>query len=263
MIPFQQADKTKTLYIHGEAPYGFGIIKTIRTVMLLSSASIAIIRQSILPRAAPMTRRTPSVCSLLPNLFDRHCKLPSLVNDFSSRTASSTSRSSTWGCNLRPSIISVVTDDSYHNHSHHHINNLIGGCRQFASDSKVITSTPPPPPTTTDGSGSSQHDTWVQFQRSIVVAGFETGQTTKEKKNLGKKNRGGKIDRKRKEREAEAEAALRGVDVTQVSYSYCCFFLGVHTDPLLFPFVHVIDFLISIVHMIFFTLYTLNTAEGW
>ncbi len=62
---------------------------------------------------------------------------------------------------------------------------------------------------------STQHNTWVQFQRSIAVSGFETGQTTKER-TLGKKNRGGKIDRKRKEREAEAEALLRGEDVTQV-----------------------------------------------
>jgi hypothetical protein len=67
------------------------------------------------------------------------------------------------------------------------------------------------------GSGSSQHDTWVQFQRSIAVSGFETGQITRER-NLGKKNRGGKVDRKRKEREADAEAALRGEDVTQVSF---------------------------------------------
>ncbi|KAL3823064.1 hypothetical protein ACHAXA_011116 [Cyclostephanos tholiformis] len=59
------------------------------------------------------------------------------------------------------------------------------------------------------------HDAWVQFQRSIAVAGFETGQTTREK-NLGKKNRGGKMDRKRREREAEAEAALKGEDVTQL-----------------------------------------------
>lgn len=177
----------------------------------MSSASVATIRQSIRPRFASMTRRAPSI-SLLSDLFDRQCKVPSLVNDISSRTSSSWS--STWGYNLRPSIISVVTDDSYHNHSHHPINTGIGGSRRFASDIKAPT---PPPPTTTGGSGSSQHDTWVQFQRSIVVAGFETGQTTKEK-NLSKKNRGGKIDRKRKEREAEAEAALRGEDVTQVSY---------------------------------------------
>jgi hypothetical protein len=64
---------------------------------------------------------------------------------------------------------------------------------------------------------SSQHNTWVQFQRSIAVSGFETGQITKER-TLGKKNRGGKIDRKRKEREAEAEALLRGEDVTQVRW---------------------------------------------
>lgn len=64
-------------------------------------------------------------------------------------------------------------------------------------------------------SGSNQHDTWVQFQRSIAVSGVDTGQTVKER-NLGKKNRGGKIDRKRKEREAELEAKLKGVDNTQL-----------------------------------------------
>jgi hypothetical protein len=35
-------------------------------------------------------------------------------------------------------------------------------------------------------------------------------------RTLGKKNRGGKADRKRKEREAELEAAISGVDNTQV-----------------------------------------------
>jgi hypothetical protein len=167
-----------------------------------------------------MTRGEPSI-SLLSDMFDRQCKLPPLVNDFSSRTASS---SSSWSSNLlRPSIIATVTADNSSYNRTHHINNFIGGCRRFASDTTKATT--PPPPTTTGGSGSSQHDTWVQFQRSIVVAGFETGQTTNAK-NLGKKNRGGKIDRKRKEREAEAEAALRGVDITQVGYFfYCCFFL--------------------------------------
>lgn len=65
-------------------------------------------------------------------------------------------------------------------------------------------------------SGTSQHSTWVEFQKSISVSGFETGQTVREQ-TFGKKSRGGKIDRKRKEREAELEAALRGTDHTQVS----------------------------------------------
>ncbi|KAL7447847.1 hypothetical protein ACHAWC_000153, partial [Mediolabrus comicus] len=69
--------------------------------------------------------------------------------------------------------------------------------------------------TTTTTSGSSQHNTWVEFQRSIAVTGFETGQTVREQ-TLGKKSRGGKMDRKRKEREAELEAALRGADNTQL-----------------------------------------------
>jgi hypothetical protein len=68
---------------------------------------------------------------------------------------------------------------------------------------------------TTTTSGSSQHNTWVEFQRSIAITGFETGQTVREQ-TLGKKSRGGKMDRKRKEREAELEAALRGADTTQL-----------------------------------------------
>lgn len=66
-------------------------------------------------------------------------------------------------------------------------------------------------------SGSSQHDTWVQFQRSIAVSGVDTGQVVKERR-LGKKKRGGKMDRKRKEREAELEAKMKGLDTTQVSF---------------------------------------------
>ncbi len=66
-------------------------------------------------------------------------------------------------------------------------------------------------------SGSSQHDTWVDFQRSIAVSGFETGQTVVEK-NLGRKSRGGRLSRKKKEKEAELAAATRGQDVTNVSH---------------------------------------------
>ena len=73
-----------------------------------------------------------------------------------------------------------------------------------------------PPKQNAVASGSSQHETWVEFQRSIAVSGFETGQTIKEQ-ILGKKHRGGKMDRKRKEREAEMEAAMSGADVTNVS----------------------------------------------
>lgn len=92
--------------------------------------------------------------------------------------------------------------------------------RWFASESSKDQE---PTSTTTDAdmeettpstiSGSSQHDTWVEFQRSIVVSGVETGQMVKERV-LGKKNRGGTIARKRKEREAELEAQLKGVDTT-------------------------------------------------
>jgi hypothetical protein len=57
-------------------------------------------------------------------------------------------------------------------------------------------------------SGNQQHETWVEFQKSISVSGFETGQTTKVTTRT--KKRGGKIDRKRREREEELEVALKG-----------------------------------------------------
>ena len=85
--------------------------------------------------------------------------------------------------------------------------------RWFSSEVKGGESSSGDVETTT---GKQQHEAWVEFQQSIAVSGFETGQTLREKK-LGKKKRGGKLDRKRKEREAEMEAALRGEDVTQVS----------------------------------------------
>ena len=98
--------------------------------------------------------------------------------------------------------------------------------RWFASDTndsedvdKVVDTSDTAAPIEDDPSKSSQHSTWVEFQKSIAVSGFETGQTVKEK-TLGQKKRGGKFDRKRKEREAEAEAALRGEDITQVSLYY-------------------------------------------
>lgn len=84
------------------------------------------------------------------------------------------------------------------------------------NDSEDELDTPVAAPIEDDPSKISQHSTWVEFQKSIAVTGFETGQTVKEK-TLGQKKRGGKFDRKRKEREAEAEAALRGEDITQVS----------------------------------------------
>ena len=88
---------------------------------------------------------------------------------------------------------------------------------QTSSDSQQAQSTIIEEATSSDtASGSSQHNTWVEFQKSIAVSGFETGQTVREQA-FGKKSRGGKIDRKRKEREAELEAALRGTDNTQVS----------------------------------------------
>ena len=90
--------------------------------------------------------------------------------------------------------------------------------QQQDDDNTTATSSTTNDVATATTSGSSQHNTWVEFQRSIAVTGFETGQTVREQ-TLGKKSRGGKMDRKRKEREAELEAALRGADTTQVSKS--------------------------------------------
>jgi hypothetical protein len=49
-----------------------------------------------------------------------------------------------------------------------------------------------------------QHQEWVKFQQSIAVDGFETGQTTKATVTAltGRKDRGGKQLRKRKEKES-------------------------------------------------------------
>jgi hypothetical protein len=197
---------------------------------MMSGAS-SIIRLSIRPRVAAAAAASISTKASsfsppsLSDLFDRQCKLPSTVNDYyviSSRESSSSSSSSS---SPPPSALGrdrhrtpVAADIRRRNHP----GDLSGSSsferrcptlRWFASATGG-----PHPPDVVAGSGSSQHDTWVQFQQSIAVAGFETGQTTKAK-NLGKKNRGGKMDRKRKEREAEAEAALRGEDITQVRSS--------------------------------------------
>ena len=171
--------------------------------------------------------RVPAEASaaVLSSRFNSQCSLRggSNNNNSSSRSISSTVP---WSCH--PQII-IANNKSHHQQRVLHQNYQIQ--RWFASDTtkngdseEVDTAATATTATDDDNdgnnpssvSGSSQHDTWVQFQRSIAVSGFETGQTVREK-DLGKKNRGGKVDRKRKEREAEAEAALRGEDVTQVS----------------------------------------------
>lgn len=47
------------------------------------------------------------------------------------------------------------------------------------------------------------HKDWVKLQQSIQVDGFETGQITTAHSNAGRKNRGGKVLRKKREREME------------------------------------------------------------
>jgi len=48
---------------------------------------------------------------------------------------------------------------------------------------------------------NAQHQTWVDFQKSISVSGFETGQVTVADANAGRKKRGGAQLRKKKEKE--------------------------------------------------------------
>lgn len=60
-----------------------------------------------------------------------------------------------------------------------------------------------------------QHHEWVKFQQSIAVDGFETGQTTKATVTAltGRKDRGGKQLRKRKEKElAESQEKVRAIE---------------------------------------------------
>ena len=103
----------------------------------------------------------------------------------------------------------------------------------------------------TSSSGSSQHDAWVQFQQSIAVTGFETGQITKETKT---KTRGGKLNRKRAEKEAEFEAFKRGDQIQvclsqglkEISLRPSCASSIVSYEQLLF--VHILD--------------GINTAQG-
>ena len=181
--------------------------------------STAIIRLSTRGRVP-----AEAAAAVLPSRFNSQCSLlGGSNNNNSSRSISSTAP---WSCHP-----TIIANNQQRVLQHQHQSQIQ---RWFASDATTKNGDSEEAlDTATDDndgnnpssvSGSSQHDTWVQFQRSIAVSGFETGQTIREK-DLGKKNRGGKVDRKRKEREAEAEAALRGEDVTQVSNKHFYHFI--------------------------------------
>ena len=55
-----------------------------------------------------------------------------------------------------------------------------------------------------------QHSEWVKFQQSIVIDGFETGQTTSVVAGVGQKKRGGKAVRKRMQNKNELVAGETG-----------------------------------------------------
>lgn len=201
---------------------------------MMSGASAAILRQSIRPRGGG------AVISLLSinTGVSANCQFRSVCNTFqlfSSSSSSSTSpiQLSSTSVPLPPhgprTAASLLLGSSHYSPTFIGSTNRAGltsfdnlqlrpnnGIRlhRWFSDKSSSTATTTNSSNDSEG-GSSQHNTWVQFQRSIAVSGFETGQTTKER-TLGKKNRGGKMDRKRKEREAEADSLLRGEDVTQV-----------------------------------------------
>ena len=192
---------------------------------MMSGASAAILRQSIRPRVggAVIAILSSNAGASSNSQFRSGCNLFHLFS--SSPSAYPPSQLSSTAVPLPqpprgPRIASSLLGSSHYSPTSNNradtlelrSNNGVGLHRWFSDKSSSTATT-----TNSNDSegGSSQHNTWVQFQRSIAVSGFETGQTTKER-TLGKKNRGGKMDRKRKEREAEADALLRGEDVTQV-----------------------------------------------
>ncbi|KAL7552971.1 hypothetical protein ACHAWF_016208 [Thalassiosira exigua] len=165
----------------------------------------------------PASRAAAS--ALLPSAPKRACAAPSLSHLFNSQC---NLRINNDGASLPPPpsrcLVTTSTIAVARGQPRHVANANRARIRQSSSDAEKDG------PVAADGdggeapstvSGSSQHDTWVEFQRSISVTGVDTGQTLREKK-LDKKSRGGKLARKWKEREAEIEAALKGVDNTQL-----------------------------------------------
>ena len=197
-----------------------------RTMMFAATA--AAIRLSVLPgrgaaAAATATLSSTSSSPCLSHLFNSQCNL-SRNDGISSRSVSTRSRPRLATLCRPPSPLSTAVANCPIIISGGFVRKLQGNrslFRSFASETdkggdETTTTIPATDEEPSSISGSSQHDAWVEYQRSIAVSGFETGQTLRERK-LGKKKRGGKMDRKRKEREAELEAQLRGEDITQVS----------------------------------------------
>lgn len=182
--------------------------KSISTFSLLNPSSVKMLgvsslRLSSRRSAAAALSRSSSVSS--PALLSRcnNAATKALTSNFSSFSLSSSTPSSAStdiSCGWRGQPINILPNQP---------KNIIATDRSFSSKSKGSAGED-------TISGSSQHDTWVNFQRSIAVSGFETGQTVVEK-NLGRKSRGGRLSRKKKEKEAELAAAMRGQDVTNVS----------------------------------------------
>mmetsp|Transcript_8475 Transcript_8475/g.12376 ORF Transcript_8475/g.12376 Transcript_8475/m.12376 type:complete len:317 (+) Transcript_8475:1-951(+) len=171
--------------------------------------------------AAALSTSATSYVSSVPSIAASQNTLNQKRSHHYNASSSSTQFSKAqWnGCNqmnmsLRNSMHKLILSNNNINNNRWFSSKSDNEENQTSSDSQQAPSTTVEEAANT-ASGSSQHNTWVQFQQSIAVSGFETGQTVREKA-FGKKSRGGKIDRKRKEREAELEAALRGTDNTQL-----------------------------------------------
>jgi len=182
---------------------------------MMSGAS-AIVRLA-LPRGAAAPTLSKASPLSLSHLFDTKCNLLTNINDSMSsrRPISFVATKVMTGPWSHPTIYRQQQQQKIQHDQIRWFSSSDTGKDDELTPSTTITTTDENNSEPASISGSDQHDAWVQFQRSIVVSGFNTGQTVREKK-LGKKNRGGKMDRKRKEREAELEAAMRGEDITQL-----------------------------------------------
>lgn len=185
-----------------------------KTTMMLSGAATAAVIRLARPRGAAAASPASSYLS---DLFRSQCILS---NNSSSNGISSRSIANTAACgwHRRPGDVAARGGGSDPLRVDAMGIRMMNTARRFSSSESGDGGSPSGDaaeelPSTI--SGSSQHDTWVEFQRNISISGFDTGQTVKERR-LNQKNRGGALARKRKEREAEALAALKGVDNTQL-----------------------------------------------
>ncbi|KAL3791091.1 hypothetical protein HJC23_012076 [Cyclotella cryptica] len=166
---------------------------------MLTSTAIRFSRTQLLATSTPFSTSAATKAFSLCELFGTSLRL------------SSTSSSSSLRAPHHHKL--VVSDHPSWLQSNHKIlatqkDSLLENGKRYHSSKSSGRADEEPTPAAPALTGNQQHETWVEFQKSISVSGFETGQTTKVTTRT--KKRGGKIDRKRREREEELEAALKG-----------------------------------------------------